>query len=83
MMIVSDATIWSVTYDRRLELARIINYDCNSNFIVLATVIMIINYDRKTLIVQATGESKCRNKFYKMGPDMTFSFFCYRSRIVR
>ncbi len=26
------------------------------SFIVLATVIMIINYDRKTFIVQATGE---------------------------
>ncbi len=60
MMIVSDATIWSVTYDHnwwhylRLELARIINYDHNSSFIVLATAITIVNYDRKTFIVQAT-----------------------------
>ena len=30
-----------------------LNYDCS--FIVLATVIMIINYNRKTFIVQATG----------------------------
>jgi hypothetical protein len=44
MTITSDATIWSVTYDR------------NCNFIVLATVITIVNYDRKTFIVQATGE---------------------------
>ncbi len=42
-MIVSDATIWSITYIRngwhllRLELARIINYDHNCSFIVLAT----------------------------------------------
>ncbi len=33
----------------------IINYDRNCSFIVLATVIMIVNYDRKTFIVQATG----------------------------
>ncbi len=26
------------------------------SFIVLATVIMIVNYDRKTFIVQAAGE---------------------------
>jgi hypothetical protein len=31
----------------------IINYDCNCSFIVLATVIMIVNYDGKTFIVQA------------------------------
>ncbi len=62
MMIISDATVWSVTYDhnwqhkQRQELARIINYDCNCSFLVLATVITIINYDRKTFIVQATGK---------------------------
>jgi hypothetical protein len=38
-----------------LAKARIINYDRNSSFIVLATVITIVNYDRKTFIVQATG----------------------------
>jgi len=38
-----------------LAKARIVNYDCNSSFIVLATFIMIINYDRKTFIVQATA----------------------------
>ncbi len=31
----------------------ILNYD--RSFIVLATVITIVNYDHKTLIVQATG----------------------------
>ncbi len=31
-----------------------ITYDCNHSFIILATVIMIINYDHKTFIVQAT-----------------------------
>jgi hypothetical protein len=41
----------SLSYD----LAMIINYDCNHSFIVLATVITIINYDRKTFIVQAQG----------------------------
>jgi hypothetical protein len=33
----------------------IINYDHNCSFIVLATVITIINYDCKTFIVQATA----------------------------
>ncbi len=61
MTIVSDTTIWSVTYNcnwryyLRLALARIISYDCNCSFIVLATIIMIINYNSKTFIVQATG----------------------------
>jgi hypothetical protein len=32
----------------------IINYNHNCSFIVLATVIMIVNYDHKTFIVQAT-----------------------------
>ncbi len=34
-----------------LELARIVN----CNFVVLAIVITIVNYDRKTFIVQATS----------------------------
>ena len=38
-----------------LAKARIVNYDCNCSFIVLATVIMIVNYDHKTFIVQVTG----------------------------
>jgi hypothetical protein len=38
-----------------LAKARIINYDRNCSFIVLATVIMIVNYDRHLFIVQATG----------------------------
>ncbi len=32
----------------------IVNYDCNHTFIVLATINMIINYDHKIFIVQAT-----------------------------
>jgi hypothetical protein len=38
-----------------LAKARIINYDHNSSFIVLATIITIVNYDRKTFMVQATA----------------------------
>ena len=34
--------------------ARIDNYDFNCSFIVLATVITIVNYDRKTFVVQIT-----------------------------
>jgi hypothetical protein len=37
-------------------LARIINFA--TDFIVQATVIMIINYNQNTFIVQATGERK-------------------------
>jgi hypothetical protein len=36
-----------------LAKARIVNYDCNCSFIVLATVITIVNYDRHLFIVQA------------------------------
>ncbi len=70
-MIISDATIWSVTYDcnwwhyLRLELARIVNYNRNCSFIVLATAIAIVNYDHKTFIVQATvpgRRRRCRRK---------------------
>jgi hypothetical protein len=32
-----------------------VNYDRNSSFIVLVTVITIVNYDLKTFIVQTTG----------------------------
>ncbi len=37
-----------------LDKAMIVNYDHNHRFIVLATINTIINYDRKTFIVQAT-----------------------------
>jgi hypothetical protein len=37
-----------------LAKARIVNYDRNCSFIVLATVITIVNYDRHFFIVQAT-----------------------------
>ncbi len=49
-----------VTYDCnlqswiRLALGKIINYDRNRKFIVLAIVITIIIYNWKTFIVQAT-----------------------------
>jgi len=32
----------------------IVNYNSNHSFIVLATVITILNYERKTFIVHAT-----------------------------
>ncbi len=38
-----------------LAKARIINYDRNCTFIVLATVIMIVNYDCHLFIGQATA----------------------------
>jgi hypothetical protein len=38
-----------------LAKARIVNYDRNCSFIVLTTVITIVNYDRHLFIVQATG----------------------------
>jgi hypothetical protein len=44
-----------------LAKARVINYDHNSSFIVLATVIMTVNYNGKTFMVQATGVSKKAN----------------------
>jgi len=39
----------------------IINYDCYHRFIVLATINMIVNYDCKLFIVQATGKA-CQGK---------------------
>ncbi len=42
-----------------LAKARIINYDRNCSFIVLATVITIVNYDHHLLTVQATGKLEC------------------------
>jgi hypothetical protein len=43
------------------DLAMIINYDCNHSFIVLATVIMMVNYNRKMFIVQATDLTQERS----------------------
>ncbi len=40
-----------------LAKARIINYDRNCSFIVLTIVIKIVNYNRKTFIVQGTGHT--------------------------
>jgi hypothetical protein len=37
-----------------LAKARIVNYDRNCSFILLATIIMIVNYDLHLFIVQAT-----------------------------
>jgi hypothetical protein len=48
MIIIDDKLrfgAWSITYDR------------NNSFIVLATVITIVNYDCKTFILQATGQN--------------------------
>jgi len=36
--------------------ASVVNYDCNSSIIVLATVITIVNYNRNSFIIQATTE---------------------------
>ncbi len=36
------------------DLAMIVNYDRNHCFLVIATVITIVNYNCKTFIVQAT-----------------------------
>jgi hypothetical protein len=44
-----------------LDKAMIINYDCYHRFIVLATINMIVNYDCKLFIVQATGKA-CQGK---------------------
>ncbi len=41
-----------------LAKARIVNYNHICSFIVLATVITIINYDRHLFIVQATDDVK-------------------------
>ena len=60
MTIVGDDHKWRHNLEHQvttLPKARIINYDCNCSFIVLATVITIVNYDRKTFIVQATGQT--------------------------
>jgi hypothetical protein len=48
MIVIDDTSL-------RLELARIINYNCNCSFIILATVITIVHYDHKIFIVQATS----------------------------
>ncbi len=55
------------------DLAVIINYNRNHSFIVLATVIMIVNYDRKTFIVQASGlsESDDEKSFITLAPGGT------------
>ncbi len=47
-----------------LAKARIINYDRNCSFIVLATVITIVNYDRHLFIVQATTGGPPNNISY-------------------
>jgi hypothetical protein len=50
-MIVSDATMWSVTLESSFM---IVNYDHNA-FTVHDIVATIVNYDHKMFIVQATG----------------------------
>jgi hypothetical protein len=44
-------------------LQKFITYDCKS-CITLASVIMIVNYDRKTFIVQATGVNVIKLFFF-------------------
>ncbi len=48
----------------------IVNYNCNCSFIVLATVITIINYDHKTFIVQATGDLLGQLEELGVDPDI-------------
>jgi hypothetical protein len=54
-----------------LAKARIVNYDHNCSFIVLATVITIVNYDRHLFTVQATdlilgGKDRSLSRGYYM-----------------
>ncbi len=46
------------------DLAMIINYNLNHSFIVLATVITIVNYDHKTFILQATEEKMMKQNLF-------------------
>ncbi len=57
-----------------LAKGRIVNYDCNCSFIVLVTVITIINYDRHLFIVQATDYINC-DIFYCRRKKLT-NFSC-------
>ncbi len=41
-----------------LDKPMIVNYGHNNRFIVLATINMIVNYDLKTFIVQATEHTR-------------------------
>jgi hypothetical protein len=50
----------------------IVNYNRNHSFIVLATVITIINYDIKTFILQATDVLKGPGFEPPPGPKKTF-----------
>jgi hypothetical protein len=43
----------------------IINYDRNHSFIVLATVITMVNYNRKMFIAQATDLTQERSSHYR------------------
>ncbi len=57
-MIVNYALVWSITYDhnlRSLQRLALASLSCDCSFIVLATVITIVNYDCKTFTVPATG----------------------------
>ncbi len=60
--------------EAKLDLSKIINYD---NFIVQDTVVMIINYDRNTFIVEV-AESLCRDSLDFLGPEQkAFSMIIY------
>jgi hypothetical protein len=58
-----------------LDKAKIVNYDCNCRFIVQATINMIVNYDRKTFIIQATGLNNDRKKFLRSFVNVIFTVF--------
>jgi len=47
-----------------LAKARIVNYNRNCSFIVLATVIMIVNYNHHLFILQATDVSHLDGKLH-------------------
>ncbi len=51
------------------DLAMIINYDRNHSFIVLTTVITIVNNGRKTFIVQATNQ--CHQQWWHINFAIT------------
>ncbi len=55
-------------------MARIINYDRNHSFIVLATVITIVDHDLKTFIVQAIGVSGIKPSMLGLGIGVLTQF---------
>jgi hypothetical protein len=59
----NDTTTWSITYDHHsynyrgvIYAPRVVNYAPRKLFIVQASLMMIVIYNRHVLIVQATGQ---------------------------